>query len=456
MEKNKKKVKKSTKKASTRKWTIKNKISKKDIVTIGIILAVFILAVVGIVCLIKNIVITSKYSYYTEKMNWYGYNKLYDNESAKSTEKVYSDEIAKMVVGVLYNKTDKNFAQSRIYDTDESEISTNESWVVFAKSIPILTAKDIKMGENTSKFQVAKMLIEGIEYVYKKDIEITESLDEKYRKNYTEEELKFIDKAISIGILKNSNKDVQKRGMLKGELNQMLITALEKYATVYYKNMYSRSSDVSLVKDKEKMPSNSSKYPYITDNISKEIYEIEMPEMLSSISETPKQVYDVYHDEYYNTEENIVDYFDAVLNVDYRTISVDDFIHKLNTNVVYNLYSNYSDESSYKGDIEKYVKYVKDNNIILTGSATPLLPIIYSNGMLHYVRCKIDFKVVNSKTNENLLFWDNGVTYNSNDISVYVDIAVTPTMHSKAFRIFNGVGTMSYICKDDNNLVTVK
>ena len=76
--------------------------------------------------------------------------------------------------------------------------------------------------------------------------------------------------------------------------------------------------------------------------------------------------------------------------------------------------------------------------------------------MIHYVRCKIDFEVVESKTNQNLLLWDKGVTYNKNKVSVYTDIAVSPTQYSKAFRLFNEIGTMQCIVKDSENAITVK
>ncbi len=451
MKKNKKMSKNSIETPRKEK-TVTNKVSTKKVIVDAMILVLAIIILIGLIFLIRFIVITNKYAYYTEKMNWYNYNKLYDNESAKATDKVYSDEITKMVLGVLYNKTNKSFAKERLYESDVTDVSINESWIDFAKNIPVQTANDVKLNEKSSKLQVAKMLVEGIECIYGKDIEITDKLNEKYRYNYTDETLNLIDKAISIGILKNSFSDIQKNGMLKGELNQMLIIVLEKYATPYYKSMY---STVNLVKEKDELPYNADKYPYVVDNIPKEIYEIEMPEMMSSISETPKQVYDIYHDEYYNTEENLREYFDTILNIDYRKINVDDFIDKLNMNVVYDIYGNYSGKAIYEETVKKYIDYVKDNNIVLSGEITPMLPIIYSNGMLHYIRCKLDLKIVNSKTNKNILLWDSDTTYNSNDISVYVDVAVSPTIYSKAFRIFNGVSVMKYICKDDKNAIAV-
>lgn len=444
------------KKVTKKKKTVVHKHTAKTKIFTAGILAAGIALLVGIVFLVRYIVITSKYSYYTNKMNWYGYNLLYDNESAKTTEKVKSEEIAKMVVGVLYNETDTEFANRKWYRVEEKNMSTNEIWMGFAASIPLDSVKDIDINGSVSRLQVATLIIQGIEVVYGKNIEITEPLKEKYRKDFTEAELEVIDKAISIGILENKTKDINKKDLLKGELNKMLIIASEKYSMVYYNNVYSKSNKANVVTDKDKMPANADIYPYVIDSIPNEVYEIEMPEMLSEISVAPKEVYDIYHDVYYSTDKNIREYLDALLNIDYNSISAESFKEQISSCVVYNLDTTISGNEPYLDAINEYVNYVKDNKIVLKGSATPLLPIIYSNGMLHYVRCKIDLEVVSSETNKNLLFWDDGITYNGDTISVYVDIAVSPTIYSKVFRIYNGTSIMKYVALDAANSVIVE
>lgn len=392
------------------------------------------------------------YDSYTDKMNWYGYNKLYDNESAESTETLNPDEVSKMVAGVLYCETDKNYA----YSSYMGDVSVNESWLEFATHIPIYSAQDIVMGEKVSKLQIAKMLVQGIEIVYRKDVEITDKLDEKYRKDYDEKELELIDKAISLGILENSKNDLEKTNLVKGELNKMLIIVSEKYSMVYYNNRHASRPHAELVVDKDKLPKNASIYPYVVDNAPKEIYEIEMPKMLTSISKLPKEEYNIYRKGYFYTDVIISDYFNIVLNVDYRTINADQLIKDLSTLMGYDLEQVVSGKKIYREAVEKYVAYVKENEIVLSGKARPLLPIVYSDEALHFVRCKIEFKVVNSKTNKDLILWDKGITYNSNEISVYTDVATTLSSFSRSFKIYNGMSCMKYIVKDDNNSVTVK
>lgn len=437
-----------------RKKTLKPRYDTKTKVVLVLFIAFCLAAIIGLFALVKYFVMQYKYSYYTERMEWFGYDRLYDNESAKITEKVLSDEIAKMVTGVLYNQTDKEFAKTRLYGDLLKITDVNESWVAFAKVIPLMTAQEIVMGESASKLQVASLIVEGIENIYDREIEITEQYKEKYREDYTEDELNVIDKAISLGILKNSKRDVNKVGIVKGELNKMLITVAEQYSMMYYNSRYLKDGEVSIVTDKSKLPKNADKYPYIVDNISNDIYEIEMSGMLSEIGETPKEVYDIYGDVYDIVEENIVEFFNIVLNVDYRTIDVETFIEALNPYVSYDINSKVADEYMYRESIENYVKYVKENEIILSGKVTPLLPIIYSNGMLHFARCKLEFEVVNSKTDKNLLLWDNDTTYNGKNINVLSDVVVTPTISSKAFRVFTGISLTEYIVLDTNNSIT--
>ena len=452
--KDNKKITEKTKKKN-KKCIIKKKNTMGIIVT-SIIIALAIAAVIGIIFLIRYIVINCKYSYYTEKMDWYGYNKLYDNQNAKSAQSVNSDEIVKMVTGVLYNSVEPNFAKNSLFTEDKDKLSTNEAWVEFAKGVSLIKSEDgINEGKIT-KLQTAKMLVRGIENLYATKIEITKSLNANDRKDYGEKELELIDKAISIGILEDSKSDLEKTNLVKGELNKMLITIAEKYATVYYKNGRFAGINGLLVTDKDKLPKNASIYPYIVDTIPKEIYEIEMPEMLTQISVSPKNVYDIYYEEYGNTDRNVTNYFNTILNIDYKTIDADSFIQQLNPYMAYNLEQMISDKRLYRESVEEYVAYVKENEIVLSGKATPLLPIIYSNGLMHFVRCKIEFKVLDSKTNENLLLWDDGVTYNSNDISVYTDVVVTPSAYSKAFRIYNAISCMNLMVRDENNLVTVQ
>lgn len=438
---------KNTNKKSHKKMT-KDKYTK---IAFIVILAAIILSVVSYG--IWHIYINTYYSSYKEKMEWYELNKLYDNDKANSTEKVYNSEIAKLTLGLVLNVTNEDYMVKYMNKQYNKTLPTNEAWLKYASYYDI-TGINVEDFENkASKVDAAIYLVQAIEAFLKQEIKITETLKEKLIDKVDNEKLENINKAISIGILENNRGDITDKTLIKGEYNKMLITVLEKYNTVYYKSLYNLNTDgANIVTDKEKLPINYTDYPYIIDIIDKEIYELTTDEMTSTISETPKKVYDVYKDEYSNTSNDIIEYFDIILNVNYNNINKEKFIDELNQYCVYNLEVKANGEYLYKNDIEEYVDYVIDNRIILKGKATPLLPIIYSNGLVHFLRTKIEFTIENSNTNENLLLWDRNTTYKGNKIEVYVDVPVSPTYYSKAFRIFNAYSLMKYIVKTDGNV----
>lgn len=440
--KQKKKIKKVV------KPVIKHKYIKLALVFI-LLIGLIIVTALGV----WNIFVNMRYSSYKEKMEWYGFDNLYNNEKATSTEKVYKSEIAKLTLGVVLNVTDVDFASKYLKNQYEKTYETNFAWLEYANYYDIKGINQDEFEEKASKLDAAIYLVQVVEEFLDKEIEVTEELKKNLVEKVDKADVENINKAISIGILKNSSADITDDTLRKGEFNKMLITVVEKYNTVYFKALYNLNKEnISVVLDKEKLPNNYEMYPYVLDNVDKSIYEITTDAMISSISEAPKEVYKTYKEEYFNTNENVTDYFDIILNVDYKTINKEKFINMLNGYVVYNLKTKINDEFVYKGIVEDYVDYVIENKIVLQGKATPLLPIIYSNGLLHFLRTKIEFTIVNSNTKENLLLWDNNTVYNGKSIEVYVDVPVSPTYYSKAFRIYNSYSLMSQIVKNDGNV----
>lgn len=439
----------------------KTKKSKKVVKTVVkykyIKLVLLAILAIGLIAAISygiwNLYVNIRYSSYKEKMEWYELNKLYDNEQANSTQKVYKSEIAKLSLGLVLNVTDSEYAAQHIKAQYNKTLTINSAWLEYAGQYDITGINKNEFEESASKVDAAIYLVQAIETFLKQDIQVTETLKESLLDKVDEQNIGNINKAISIGILENKSSDITDNSLIKGEFNKMLITVLEKYSTVYFNSLYNLNTDgVSIVTEKDKLPSNYEEFPYVINNIDKEIYEITTDEMTSTISTTPRDVYKVYKDEYSNTNEDITEYFDIILNVDYKTIEKEKFIDDLNEYFVYNLEIKVNGEYLYRDTIEDYVDYVIANKIILQGKATPMLPIIYSNGLIHYLRTKIELTVVSSNTKENLLLWDKNTTYNGDKIEVYVDVPVSPTYYSKAFRILNAYSLMNYIVKTDGNV----
>jgi len=400
-----------------------------------------------------SLYVNVRYSSYKEKMEWYELNKLYNNEKATSTQKVYKSEIAKLSLGLILNVNDSEYAAQHLKAQYNKTLTINSAWLEYAGYYDITGINIDEFEERASKVDAAIYLVQAIETFLSKDIQVTETLKESLLDNVDEQDIENINKAISIGLLGNKSSDITDTSLIKGEFNKMLITVLEKYNTVYYKSLYNlNTEEVGIVTEQDKLPNNYEMYPYVLDSIDKEIYEITTDEMMSTISVMPKEVYKVYKDGYSNTDKDITEYFDIILNVDYKTIDKEKFIDTLNEYFVYNLEIQVNGKYLYRDKVEDYVDYVIANKIVLQGKATPMLPIIYSNGLIHYLRTKIELTVVSSNTKENLLLWDKNTTYNGNKIEVYVDVPVSPTYYSRAFRILNSYSLMNYIVKTDGNV----
>jgi hypothetical protein len=80
-----------------------------------------------------------KYKEYEDKINKYGFNKLYNNLSAKSSEYVQRSEAIKVILGSIFNKND---ITSFAYQTDEKY--DNAIWVKYAENEKIITADRCK------------------------------------------------------------------------------------------------------------------------------------------------------------------------------------------------------------------------------------------------------------------------------------------------------------------------
>lgn len=404
---------KSAKKSITRK---PGDVSIFTILFIIIIIAMFI----GICFGVRWLVITLKYKQYTDKMYDYGYEVLYNNEKATSTQEVTNIELVKVGLGVLKNKLD-------ISDSYYKEKDINKNWINYAIDLGIID--NIELDAKATKIESVMYVTNIVEKVL--GIEISKanlSMNKKALAKFTEDEQTIIAKAVSLGLIKNKTSVLSDKEIIKGELNKLVITLSEKYNTIYYKSrVFNDKEEVNIVTDKKLKPENYKEYPYIVDNIDKEVYELDYDILTEKTFKNPKETYKIMGYLYMQTDELITNYFDKILNVDYNKITIESFLRNIENDVTYAITEK---------DVEEYVNYVKTNKIKLEGKATPLLPIMYGNGEQYVVRTKIEFKVLNSDTNKNLIYGDDGITYNSKEITMYVDVPLGMTFNSNSLRIY--------------------
>ena len=269
--------KERTKKVSKNKKTTTPK--KNNEVSIFTILFIMIILSVlaGIYLGVKSLVITFKYKEYTDKMVSYGYNELYENKKATSVQKVTNSELLKVVIGSI--KNDKNI--SNLYYLSNKELSESQNWYEYSEYIGVnsIISKN-ELDKKATLIDAVMFTVNCIETFIDVNIEATElKMSEKTLNKYTAKEKELIAKAVTLGLIKNKTSELSKATLIKGELNKLVVSAVEEYATMHYKNTIVNENgetvrqNVNLVTDKEKMPENYKDYPYIIDSIDKDIYE---------------------------------------------------------------------------------------------------------------------------------------------------------------------------------------
>ena len=421
MERKKQRINKVTKKSSNKKA-----IKEISIFTILLVL-VIIVACVGVYLGIRALVITLKYMPYTDKMTTYGYNELYENKKATATQEVTNAELLKVIIGSIKNNKDI-FSMYYLADKNISDAINLYDYSVYSGVNNSIDKKDLAL--SATKIDSIIILTSVLEGFLGEEIQPSKlEMKEQKLKEYTEKEQEIIAKAVTLGIIKNKTSELSDKEIIKGELNKLVINIVEDYATIYYGNINSTKDEkVTIVTDKDELPDNYKDYPYVVSNISKDIYELDYKVRRQYTFKNPKEVYKVMGYLYGQTDEILTRYFDRILNINYETITVENFLDSIDNLVVYKIGQD---------DVKDYVQYVKDNKIKLEGKATPMMPIMYDNGEEYVVRTKISFKIVNANTEYNLLFGDEKekIKYNGKEITMYVDVPTGMTFNSNSLLV---------------------
>lgn len=414
------------KQGRTERRTQKNKAPKQISIFTILLILIVIGIFVGIYFGIRYCTITLKYKYYTDKMVDYGYNKLYDNDKATAPQKVSNAEAIKVVMGSIMNKTEI----LDVYGLADTNAYDGTNWYNYSVDIGIntvITSNELKLAAN--KVDAVMLAVKTLESFHNISVDETKlEMSTELLKEYTSDEQRLLAKAVTIGIIENNDSALDDSLLIKGELNKLVIHIVEKYSTIYYGNS-AGNVRVNVITDKEKLPTNYEEYPYVVDNIEKDIYELDYIVESSYAFRNPKDTYKIMGYLYGQTNDLIVRYFNKILNIDYETITEANFLQKIDKDVAYKLTEQ---------DVQEYVQYVKDNKIKLRGSAKPLLPIMYGTGERYVIRTEIKFTVLNSETQYNLLFGDedNKVKYNSSEITMYVDVPTGMTLNSNSLLIY--------------------
>lgn len=360
----------------------------------------------------NSIITNGSYVKYEEKMKTYQFDKLYNNQSAKSSEYVTKAEALKLAAAVSLNVDD---VSSSIGEHDEY---LNAVWVEFAK-LNGITKEDI----NSSNYNDKATYIDVISYFenckvgFLKDYTVkTADVHLKDLDKYSAEQQAAIKDMVANQIVYlladalHGNEYIS-----KGQLNEIIINFAEKYNTIVMEGD-------KINTDPEKMPLNANLYPYILSNVDKAIYEMPLITDYQVKAINPKDMYAYRKDCYPQIKEYTEAFFNVILNIDYRTITEENFKEQMAPYLVF---------APNESVVKNYVKYVKANEIILEGSAKFYAPVVYYDGSSYRARMELKFNVIHSKTNVNLLYLDRfdvPKTYQKTSYDIFSDFYLAAAM----------------------------
>jgi len=388
---------------------IKNKIKAKHkkIYIISTIATLLIIVIALFLAIYLNKMKYKPYIKYEEKMKTYGFDTMYNNKSAKTDESVTKAEALKLALGAVFNTYDilnGNTAAPSEYE--------NSLWVEFAKTNGI-TVEDININNFNDKVKYIDVIsyFENCKIMFLKDQAIKDiDVNLKDISKYTTEQQAAIKDMVANEIINLESKNLKGNGYIfKGQLNELVVDFAEKYNTI------TMNGD-KLNINPEKIPSNADQFPYTITTVDKSVYEKPLTYDFLPDSRSAKDFYALKKEFYPQIKLYTEEFFYNILNIDYRTITEESFTKSIENYLIFKPNEIY---------IKNYIKHVKDNEIIIEGSAKLQIPVIYSDGFSIRARIMLSFDIKQSKTKDNLLFLDfcdgQKETYEKTNYDLLVD-----------------------------------
>ncbi|MBQ6894617.1 MAG: S-layer homology domain-containing protein [Clostridia bacterium] len=247
--------------------------------------------------------------------------------------------------------------------------------------------------------------------------------------SFTDKEKEIIRKTVGVGILPDSTYEFPgHQYMTKAILNYITMKANRINNCIVFSD-YTINDPYYVDEDRANWPSNYADFPYIYRPWENYVYEFPYINDYDGKITTPKTIYPKVKSSFSDTLYILRRYFNCILNVDYRTADVKNMARQMADLFFY---------TTPGEQLQQYVKYVKENEIILKGYGEPCFPIVYYNNTTGFykIRVKLEFEIVNSKTNKDILFADlsdgpylrdgtgfmnSEIVYHDNKYVLYVD-----------------------------------
>lgn len=448
---NKTKSKTSTKKDKNTSEAKKEKDNKPKAIKSKITVILIALVVVVIVAISLSLVYlfnNENIEDYNRLMDDYGLSMLYNNQTSNSSDKITKSEAIKLVIGstlktediTSYMPDDMLYKTNKITQTTNEEVSIfdrfnqtsekekieeeyiNEYWVRYAKSIEFIRNDEITI----DNYNEEVTYLEFIQYISKaKTVLLGKKLDiekEPNFKNYNEynNETKWmLADLVYNGILEDKNSKFDGDKIATKEFtNTLIINHVLKYNLITI-------NDEKININELKMPSNKDEFAYTLSNVNKKVYEIENYKANENYKNA-RQVYATLKNSYEDLNSLVEMYYNTLLNIDYTTITPESLYAILVQSTMYMV----TEE-----DVEKYVEYVKTNQIQITGEAKVQNPIIYFDGEYYRVRTKLTYDLKNAIDYENVLFKDTDTKYKLGKGEKYIDVPLYQNITKTTYYI---------------------
>ncbi len=403
---------------------------KKKILMISlIVVAILIIVSIPVTMYLKFILRynSKEYKEYENKMKAYGLDNLYSNNEVKSTEKVTNMEVLKIITGASLNITDiSNYVSIISYNFGE-EITEDSLWLNELYDTKVLNENEA----DESTLQQNATIEYLLKYIERCKLYLLNEMSD-YMSDKNDE--KLINSLKDEGIITDYEAKRFGKTLYKGDVNKIICKYIDKYSLCVV-------GDGKIVTDPEKLPSNADAYPYILDNVDKKVYEQPMGNNIENSLNfaEPVEVYQFQGSKYAEIKNTIEDYYNELLNIDYKTVDADKLYEKIIDSTA--LFVNGKEITN------KYVNYVKENEITLTGKATFVEPCLYSSAGIHRARLKLEFQIVNSKTDKNILFYDleqaKNIIYSKNAYTLYIDANLSGVANSDSlYNELNSIYSM--------------
>lgn len=290
-----------------------------------LLILICIIALVAVaVCVYIKFFRKIKTTEFDDKINIYGLNKMYNNGSNNPNENVTKLEAIKLVIASTKNTIDLSTLILGSSTGDDAKV------LEYAYKNGITSEQEVNLSNCNKKAKIidlVKYISKAKYYILKQDYKKTENVLLKDYKKYSDDDKEYILDLLANEVIENNKYKLNGYSYLKKSICNKLIV---KYITNF--NLLSKNGNI--VTDQAKMPSNFNEYPYILEDVDKEVYEQAYDVDSQENFLKPSEFYS-YRKEYYDSTINTAeDYYNTILNVSYQTINYEDMYNKLKNLVI--------------------------------------------------------------------------------------------------------------------------